>query len=213
MRVLLVEDDPDLATALHSSLTRDAHVVTVATDGIQALERASEFDFDVIVLDRDLPRLSGDAVCQELKRSGTVIPVLMLTALSTVADRVAGLNMGADDYLTKPFAYDELVARIHAVTRRNQTAQMESLRHGDLVMDLERRTVDFKGQRIRLSPKEQGVLESLLRADGRPLSVDQLLDRAWEQPDSMSRSVVKVTVHSLRRKLDPGLIAYDAGFG
>lgn len=213
MRVLLVEDDTDLSAALSSALSRDGLVVTTAADGVEALDRLVEFDFDAVILDRDLPRMSGDSVCREIRNSGTPVPVLMLTALHSVEDRVAGLQMGADDYLTKPFAYEELLARLDALARRGTAQPDRVLRKGDLVIDLERRTCTHLGQRVRLSPKEYGVLEELIRADGRPLSVDRLLDIGWGAPDEISRSVVKVTIHGLRQKLSADLIVHDPGFG
>lgn len=213
MRVLLVEDDADLSAALSSALARDGLIVTRAADGVEALDRISEFNFDVVILDRDLPRMGGDTVCREIRASGESVPVLMLTALHTVRDRVAGLEMGADDYLTKPFAYEEFLARVRALGRRSGTPVDRELRHGNLRIDLERRTVAFRGERVRLSPKEFSVLEALVRADGRPLGVDRLLDIGWEAPDAISRSVVKVTIHALRQKLDAGLVVHDPGFG
>ncbi|WP_159619097.1 response regulator transcription factor [Ruania rhizosphaerae] len=213
MRILLVEDDVDLSAAVRSALARDGLVVTAALDGVEAVDRISEFDFDVVILDRDLPRMSGDSVCREIRTSGQSVPVLMLTALQTVPDRVAGLELGADDYLTKPFAYAELLARVRALGRRVNTSVAQQIRHGDVAIDLERQTVTFRGERVRLSPKEYGILEALVRADGRPLSVDRLLDIGWDAPHEISRSVVKVTVHALRQKLTPELVVHDAGFG
>jgi DNA-binding response OmpR family regulator len=213
VRVLIVEDDADLSAAISSALARDGLIVNSATDGLEALDLISEFDFDAVILDRDLPSMSGDSVCREMRTSGQTTPVLMLTALRTVPDRVAGLDMGADDYLTKPFAYEELLARVRALGRRVGAPEDRELRRGDLVVDFERRTVSYQGRRVRLAPKEYSILEALTRADGRPLSVDRLLDVGWATPDAISRSVVKVTVHSLRQKLHPGLIVHDSGFG
>jgi DNA-binding response OmpR family regulator len=213
MRILLVEDDADLSAAVASALTRDGLLVTTASDGVEALDRIAEYDFDVVILDRDLPRMSGDSVCRELRNNGESTPVLMLTALHAVRDRVAGLDMGADDYLTKPFAHEELLARVRALGRRRGSSVDRELQAGNLAIDLERRTVTFQGERVRLSPKEFGVLEALVRADGRPLSVDRLLDIGWDAPDAVSRSVVKVTIHALRQKLDADLVVHDPGFG
>lgn len=213
MRVLLVEDDTDLRDGLRASLTRDDIIVNTASDGVHALNLTMEYDFDVVILDRDLPLMSGDSVCREMRTNGQPTPVLMLTALSEIRDRVAGLDMGADDYLPKPFAYEELLARVHALARRPPPRENRELQHGNLTLDPERGTVTFNDQRIRLSPKELRVLEALLRADGRPLSVDRLLDSTWDTPDTISRSVVKVVIHSLRQKLDPSLIVHEPGYG
>lgn len=213
MRILLVEDNTDLSAAIAASLARDGYTVTVAYDGVQALDRLVEYDFDVVVLDRDLPRMSGDSVCREIRSSGQDIRVIMLTALTTVRDRVAGLDLGADDYLTKPFAYEELAARVRALRRRGATPVADEMTIGELTVDRVRNCVIYEGRRVRLSPKEFAVIEALARAEGRHLTVDRLLDVAWDAPDDISRSVVKVTMHSLRRKLAPDLIIHDPGFG
>lgn len=213
MRILLVEDDADLSASLAAALTRDGFVVNTAGDGVEALDRLVEYDFDAVILDRDLPRMSGDGVCREIRSSGQPVPVLMLTALTSVRDRVAGLDMGADDYLTKPFAYEELAARVRAISRRPTVAVTDEVAAGDLLIDFTRGAVTYRGERVRLSPKEYTVLEALARADGRPLSVERLLDIGWDAPDEIGRSVVKVVVHSLRQKLAPALISHDPGFG
>lgn len=213
MRILLVEDNSDLSAAIATSLARDGYVVTAAHDGVQALDRLVEHDFDVVILDRDLPRMSGDSVCREIRSSGQGVPVIMLTALTTVRDRVAGLDLGADDYLIKPFAYEELAARVRALTRRGASPVADEMTIGELTVDRARNSVTYEGRRVRLSPKEFAVIEALVRAEGRHLTVERLLDVAWDAPDDISRSVVKVTMHSLRRKLAPNLIVHDPGFG
>ncbi|GAA1608941.1 response regulator transcription factor [Leucobacter chromiireducens] len=213
MRVLLVEDDADLSATLSASLTRDGLVITVASDGVFALELLSERSFDVLILDRDLPRMSGDSVCREIRSYGDSTPVLMLTALHDVHHRVHGLEMGADDYLTKPFAYDELLARLRALGRRRMTPVESELEFGSIRVFPERGTASIHGRHIRLAPKELNVLEALVRSAGKPLSVEQLLEHAWEAPDAVSRGVVKVAVHSLRQKLGQESITHSPGFG
>ena len=213
MRILLVEDNADLSAAITASAARDGYTVTTAYDGVQALDRLVEFDFDVVILDRDLPRMSGDGVCREIRSSGQDLPVLMLTALTSVRDRVAGLDLGADDYLTKPFAYEELAARVRALRRRGMTPIADEITIGELTVDRVRNSVIYDGRRVRLSPKEFAVIEALARAEGRHLTVERLLDVAWDAPEDISRSVVKVTMHSLRKKLAPELIVHDPGYG
>lgn len=213
MRILLVEDNVDLSAALTASLARDGYTVNAAYDGVEALDRLVEFDFDLVILDRDLPRMSGDSVCREIRSSGEDLPVIMLTALTSVRDRVSGLDLGADDYLTKPFAYEELAARVRALRRRGTAPLADQITVGELTVDRARSSVLFEGSRVRLSPKEFAVIEALARAGGRHLTVERLLDVAWDAPEDISRSVVKVTMHSLRRKLAPELIVHDPGFG
>jgi DNA-binding response OmpR family regulator len=213
MRILVVEDDRDLAETLREALRAEGMTVDVALDGAAALERLGEIDIDVLVLDRDLPRVSGDVVCRTLRSLNDDTRVLMLTAAAGLLDRVDGLDLGADDYLAKPFAFVELVARIRALGRRARPRVGPILVHGPLRLDTVRRRAFIHEQAIRLSPKELEVLEALLRADGRALSSEQLLDIAWETPDTISRGVVKVLMHSLRRKLALDLIEHDAGHG
>lgn len=213
MRILVVEDDRDLAETLREALRAEGMTVDVALDGAAALERLGEIDIDVLVLDRDLPRVSGDVVCRTLRSLNDDTRVLMLTAAAGLSDRVDGLDLGADDYLAKPFAFVELVARIRALGRRARPRVGPILVHGPLRLDTVRRRAFIHEQAIRLSPKELEVLEALLRADGRALSSEQLLDIAWETPDTISRGVVKVLMHSLRRKLALDLIEHDAGHG
>ncbi|MDR6165873.1 DNA-binding response OmpR family regulator [Microbacterium paludicola] len=213
MRILLVEDNVDLSAAITMSLARDGYTITPAYDGVQALDRLIDYEFDAVILDRDLPRMSGDSVCREIRTSGQDIPIIMLTALTTVRDRVSGLDLGADDYLTKPFAYEELAARLRALRRRGTAPISDEITVGALTVDRARGNVIFDGRSIRVSPKEFAVIEALARAEGRHLTVERLLDVAWDAPDDISRSVVKVTMHSLRRKLAPDLIVHDPGFG
>jgi DNA-binding response OmpR family regulator len=181
--------------------------VDVAYDGGAALERATVVEYDVVVLDRDLPVVHGDEVCRALIDHGATTRILMLTASGTIAERVEGLGLGADDYLPKPFAYAELVARIRAVGRRVRPATPPVLVHGDLRLDPAQRTATRAGSRLPLSPKEFAVLEYLLSCDSRVVSAEELLDRVWDEAADPFTTTVKATVNRLRSKLgDPPLI-------
>jgi DNA-binding response OmpR family regulator len=207
MRVLVVEDDSELADAIGVGLRREQLAVDVAYDGTTGLDRALFTGYDVVVLDRDLPGRHGDEVCAELLAAGTRSRVLMLTAAATIEDRVDGLSLGADDYLPKPFAFAELVARIRALLRRAQPALPPVLAIGDLTVDPARRLASRAGLPLDLGPKEFGVLELLLAAQGRVVSAEELLERVWDEMADPFSSAVKVTMSRLRRKLgDPPLI-------
>lgn len=213
--MLLVEDHVELAETVATGLRREGMAVDVALDGIDALDRTSVTTYDVVVLDRDLPRLHGDEVCRVLTGSGAPTRVLMLTASGTVEDRVHGLGVGADDYLPKPFAFAELVARIRALGRRIQPARPTVVSFGDLRLDPQQRNVSRAGQRLRLSPKEFAVLEVLISAQGSVVSSESLLERAWDEAADPFTSAVKITISRLRRKLgDPPVIETvpDAGY-
>ena len=207
MRVLVVEDDDVLAEAIATGLRREQMAVDVALNGQAGLERALVNDYDVVVLDRDLPGLHGDAVCEELIAAGCRSRVLMLTAAATIEERVDGLGKGADDYLPKPFAFAELVARIRALLRRAQPALPPVLTRDDLLLDPARRSAMRGGQPLGLGAKEFGVLEVLLAAQGRVVSAEELLERVWDEMADPFTTAVKVTVSRLRRKLgDPPVI-------
>jgi DNA-binding response OmpR family regulator len=201
MRVLVIEDDEELAEAIAAGLRQEQMAVDVAVDGDAGLERALFTDYDVIVLDRDLPGRHGDQVCAELVKAGGRARVLMLTAAATIEDRVDGLGLGADDYLPKPFAFAELVARLRALLRRAQPSLAPVLSSGDLRLDPNRRSASRSGQPLDLGPKEFGVLELLLAAQGRVVSAEELLERAWDEMADPFTSAVKVTISRLRRKL------------
>ncbi|KAF4409216.1 MULTISPECIES: response regulator transcription factor [Streptomyces] len=203
MRVLVVEDHAELADSVARVLRREGMAVDVVHDGSGALERASVVEYDVVVLDRDLPGLHGDAVCGALAAEPVRTRVLMLTASGTVAERVEGLSLGADDYLPKPFAYAELVARIRAVARRALPALPPVLVHGDLRLDPARRTATRAGNALALTPKEFAVLEHLLAAQGRAVSSEELLERVWDEAADPFTTTVKATVNRLRSKLGP----------
>jgi DNA-binding response OmpR family regulator len=214
MRVLVIEDDGELAEAIGVGLRRERLAVDVALDGQSGLERALVTDYDVIVLDRDLPGLHGDDVCAGLVEAGCRSRVLMLTAAGTIEDRVDGLDLGADDYLPKPFAFAELVARIRALVRRAQPGLPPVLVHGNLALDPSRRHVSRGGHQLDLGPKEFGVLELLLAAQGRVVSAEEILERVWDEMADPFTSAVKVTMSRLRRKLgDPPVIETVAQAG
>ena len=201
MRVLVAEDVEDLATAIAAGLRREGMAVDVVLDGTTALGQLAVTPYDVVVLDRDLPGTHGDEVCRQLaaRRSGT--RVLMLTAASTVRDRVEGLGLGADDYLAKPFEFAELVARIRAIGRRPAVSLAPVLEHGDVSLDPGRRTAFRAGQRLDLSPKEFALLECLLAAGDRVVSAEELLDRVWDEAADPFTTAVKQTMRRLRAKL------------
>ncbi|MEO3822849.1 response regulator transcription factor [Actinomadura sp. B10D3] len=204
MRVLVAEDHAELADSVARVLRRDGMAVDVALDGRAALDRAALTDYDVVVLDRDLPGVHGDDVCRALVADpARRTRVLMLTASGTIADRVEGLSLGADDYLPKPFAYAELVARIRALGRRAQPAVPPILEHGDLRLDPARRVATRAGLRLALSPKEMAVLEYLLAAKGRAVSAEELLERVWDEAADPFTTTVKATINRLRAKLGP----------
>ncbi len=214
MRVLVVEDDAELADAIGVGLRREQMAVDVAYDGAAGLERALFTGYDVVVLDRDLPGRHGDDVCSELMAAGCRSRVLMLTAAATIEDRVDGLGLGADDYLPKPFAFAELVARIRALVRRAQPALQPLLTCGDVSLDPARLRACRADAPLDLGPKEFGVLELLLAAQGRVVSAEELLERVWDEMADPFSSAVKVTVSRLRRKLgDPPVIETVAQAG
>jgi len=207
MRVLVVEDHKELAEAIAAGLRREGMAVDLSFDGDSALERTCCTDYDVIVLDRDLPGTHGDEVCTTLTTAGKNSRILMLTASATIADRLDGLTIGADDYLPKPFAFAELVARIRALGRRSQPAVPPLLVCGDLRLDPARRVAVRAGQRLALTAKEMAVLELLMAAQGAVVSAEQLLEQAWDEHADPFTATVKVTVSRLRTKLgDPPVI-------
>jgi len=214
MRVLVIEDDTELAGAIGVGLRRSRMAVDLAFDGRTGLGRALANDYDVIVLDRDLPGVHGDAICAQLVDAGNRARVLMLTAAATTEDLVDGLGLGADDYLAKPFDFPELVARIGALVRRAQPALPPILHHGDLELDIARRVARRGGRRLGLTPKEFGSLELLLVAGGRVVSAEELLERVWDENADPFSQVVKITISRLRAKLgEPPVIETVAQAG
>ncbi|MDG4822952.1 response regulator transcription factor [Asanoa sp. WMMD1127] len=214
MRILVVEDERLLAEAIAEWLRDDAHAVDVALDGEAALDRLAVNDYDVVVLDRDLPKVHGDEVCRAMVGSDTTARILMLTAAAEVHDRVAGLSLGADDYLPKPFAFAELAARVQALGRRARPALPPVLRRAGILLDTARRQVFRDDRYVPLSKKEFGVLAELLRAEGAVVSAEQLLEKVWDENADPFTSAVRLTVLKLRRKLgDPPVIETLAGEG
>ncbi|MEU1687800.1 response regulator transcription factor [Micromonospora sp. NPDC005707] len=208
MRVLVVEDHELLARTIGAGLRREGMAVDVVTDGGQALERMDLTPYDVLVLDRDLPTVSGDDVCRRAGELGLPARVLMLTAAATLAERVHGLDLGADDYLTKPFDFPELVARVRALGRRSGPPVPPVLRSADVELDPARRTVTRAGRPVALSPKEFAVLAHLLARPGQVVSAEDLLDHVWDEATNPFTTTVKTTLGRLRAKLgDPPIIA------
>jgi DNA-binding response OmpR family regulator len=207
MRVLVIEDDEELAHTVAAGLRQARMAVDVALDGEAGLKHALLNDYEVIVLDRDLPVVHGDDVCAQLVAGGGRSRVLMLTGAAENEDLVGGLGLGADDYLTKPFDFPVLVARIGALARRAQPSIPPVLAHGDLVLDTARRHAHRAGRPLALRPKEFGVLELLLAAQGRVVSAEELLARVWDEAVDPFTATVKITVSRLRAKLgDPPVI-------
>jgi DNA-binding response OmpR family regulator len=214
LRVLLVEDHTELAETVATGLRREGMAVDLAADGDAALERLAVGGYDVVVLDRDLPKVHGDDVCRHLVANGHESRILMLTAATTIDDRVDGLTIGADDYLAKPFAFAELVARVRALGRRAQRAIPPVLVHGDIRLDPAHRVATRAGRRLLLTPKEFAVLERLLAAQGRVVSAEELLTGVWDEYANPFTSSVKVTVSRLRAKLgQPAVIRTIAQAG
>jgi DNA-binding response OmpR family regulator len=212
VRILVVEDEPLLADAVATWLRGDAHAVDVALDGGAALDRIGVHDYDVVVLDRDLPVVHGDEVCRVV--AGAATRVLMLTAASGVDDRVAGLTLGADDYLTKPFAFRELSARVAALGRRSRPAAPPVLVRAGIRLDPHRREVFRDGRYVPLSRKEFAVLAELLRADGAVVSSEHLLEKAWDEHADPFTHAIRMAVLKLRRKLgDPPVVVTVPGVG
>jgi DNA-binding response OmpR family regulator len=207
MRVLVVEDFEVLAAAIGTGLRREGMAVDVVLDGDDALEHLAVARYDVVVLDRDLPGTHGDEVCRALVAGPSGSRVLMLTAASTVKERVEGLGLGADDYLSKPFDFAELVARVRALGRRSAAPLPPVLEAGDVSLDPSRRVAFRAGRRLDLSPKEFAVLECLLSPPGRVVSAEDLLERAWDEAADPFTTAVKTTIRRLRAKLgEPPLI-------
>jgi DNA-binding response OmpR family regulator len=206
VRILLVEDEQPLAKYVATGLRKHGYAVDIAYDGRTALDKCEVTPYDVVVLDRDLPVLHGDVVCRQLAETGTA-RILMLTASGAVEERVDGLALGADDYLGKPFAFSELIARVGALSRRSTPARPPVLRAGDVSLDPARRTAERADRPLYLTPKEFGVLEQLLAAAGDVVSAETLLDKVWDEHADPFTNAVRIAIGTLRRKLaDPPLI-------
>jgi DNA-binding response OmpR family regulator len=207
VRVLVVEDFEILARSIGTGLRREGMAADVVLDGTAALDRLAAVRYDVVILDRDLPGVHGDEICRQLAHGRCETRVLMLTASGTVEDRVDGLSLGADDYLPKPFAFVELVARVRALARRAGPPLPPILTHGDITLDPGRRAAFRAGRRLELSPREFGLLECLLAEPGRVFSAEVLLERVWDEAADPFSSAVKHSMHRLRAKLgDPAVI-------
>jgi len=207
MRVLIIEDEEALAAAIARGLRLQGMAVDVALDGRSGLDKACINDYDVVILDRNLPEMHGDEVCRRLAGSGSTARILMLTAARGLRDRVAGLDLGADDYLGKPFAFDELVARVRALARRAGPPRPPILRRREIELDPATRRATRGQRELELTNKEFGVLEVLLAADGGVVSGEELLEKVWDENTDPFSNVVRVTMMTLRRKLgEPQLI-------
>jgi DNA-binding response OmpR family regulator len=214
MRVLVVEDIPRHANRIAEGLRDQGIAVDVAYDGHEAISKVNINPYDVVLLDRDLPGIHGDQVCQSITRTEDPPMVLMLTAAGGPADRVEGLALGADDYLPKPFHFPELVLRIRALARRKPAARRPTLRAGGIELDRTTGTVTRNGRTIELTKKERAVLEALLQASPAALSAERLLEQAWDENANPFTNAVKVTIARLRRKLgEPDIIQTTPGVG
>jgi DNA-binding response OmpR family regulator len=214
VRVLVAEDERRLANAIARGLRREGMAVDLAPDGSEALNKARVVRYDVVVLDRDLPGIHGDDVCRAVRGERPDTGILMLTAAGAVDDLVAGLALGADDYLAKPFRFAELVARIRALARRASPRNPPVLKHGDLELDPARRRLTRGGTPIELARKEFAVLEALMSSRGATVSAEELIERVWDEHTDPFTNVVRMTIMTLRRKLgEPGLVETVIGVG
>ena len=214
MRVLLVEDEERLANTIARGLRNEGMAIDVVLDGKAALAKTASNAYDVIVLDRNLPVIHGDEVCRQLVARQCPSRILMLTASGSIQDRVTGLDLGADDYLPKPFALKELVARLRALARRGGSPVPPVLTSGDLTLDPARHVAERAGRDLGLTKKEFGVLHTLLSAEGRVVSAEELLEKVWDENADPFTNVVRVTIMTLRRKVgDPPLIDTIPGVG
>lgn len=202
MRLLIIEDDMAVVTALRRGL-QDSYIIDVATKGNEGQQKAELGDYDLIILDLNLPDRSGLEICQELRKEGNVTPILIVTSRTEVDDKVTLLDIGADDYLTKPFSLEELRARIRALLRRESaTARSSRIEVGELVLDTASRTVSCGGEVVELRRKEYDLLEYMVRNTGKTLTRQMILDHVWDMNDSLWTNVVDVHIKYLRDKLD-----------
>lgn len=201
MRILITEDEKDLAQALARGLRKQGYAADIAYDGEEALVLAEVNDYDLIILDLNLPKIDGVEVCRRIRASGSPTGILMLTARSTLDDRVNGLDEGADDYLVKPFHFPELLARVRAILRREGEPRHTILRSGDLVLDPNVQKAYFRREEIRLTTKEFAVLEYLMRNVGRIVSQEELLEHVWNEDANLFTHTVKVHIKNIRKKL------------
>ena len=202
MRILIVEDNPKMAAAILNGLAEHNYVADVCTNGAEGEEAAAQGVYDVIVLDLMLPDRHGLEICRNLRRRGVQAPILVLSALSGTAEKITGLDAGADDYLTKPFEFEELVARIRALMRRGQATESSTLTYNDLTLDLRKRCAARGGESIRLSSKEFGLLEYLMRNPNRVLTRATIAEKVWDMNYEPSSNVIDVYISTLRGKID-----------
>jgi DNA-binding response OmpR family regulator len=217
MKILVVEDEHLIANALKKGLELEHHVVDLAFDGLEGYDLASTVDYDLLILDLMLPKMGGLELCQKIRQKNINLPILILTAKSQIEDKVKGLNCGADDYLTKPFAFEELLARIRALTRRPQKAITETLTVKDLFLNLSTYQVYRGKKKISLSSKQYALLESLMRHPGQILTKEQLISHVWSYESDILPNTVEVYIRNLRQKIDKDyqvkLIKTIRGFG
>jgi DNA-binding response OmpR family regulator len=214
VRVLIAEDERRLADAIARGLRREGMAVDLAPDGTDALIKARVVRYDVLVLDRDLPGLHGDDVCRAVRGERPETGILMLTAAGALEDLVEGLSLGADDYLAKPFRFEELVARIHALARRSTPSRPAVMTRNEIELDPARRSIARAGTEIELTRKEFAVLEALMSADGATVSAEELLERVWDEHIDPFTNVVRMTIMTLRRKLgEPPVVETVIGVG
>jgi len=204
MRILIVEDDRKVAAFLQKGLREEQYAVDVCRDGEEGLNLASVNTYDVIILDVMLPKKDGFTVCRDLRRNSVWTPILMLTAKDSTEDKIAGLTEGADDYLTKPFSFEELLARLQALLRRSQDYRIPALRAGDLILDQRRRQAEREGKRIPLTGKEYALLEYLMRNKGRIVTESMIIEHVWDMNYEGTSNVVNVYINYLRKKIDEG---------
>ncbi len=204
MRVLIVEDEPRMAKLLRQGLEEEAYAVDVVGNGSEVLDWVQSAAYDVILLDIMLPGMDGIAVCRQLRAKGYKLPILMLTARDTLRDKVTGLDCGADDYLIKPFAIEELTARLRALTRRDGPSKASTLQVGDLVLDTVAQRAQRGDQMIDLTAKEYAVLETLMRHPNQILSRDQLIEKVWNMEFAAESKLIEVYIYALRKKIDNG---------
>ncbi|MBI3937493.1 MAG: response regulator [Betaproteobacteria bacterium] len=207
MRILIVEDDPLLADGLTRSLRQSDYAVDCVGDGVRAGHALASQSYDLVILDLGLPRLDGFEVLRRLRRRGAAVPVLVLTARDALEDRVKGLDLGADDYLTKPFDLPELEARVRALIRRGQSGGGSQLVHGRLQLDTAGRRATLDGAPLELSARELGVLEVLMLRSGRVVNKEQLAEQLYGWDEEVGANAIEVYVHRLRRKLEPAGVA------
>ena len=206
MRILIAEDDQVLADGLLRTLRRGGYAVDRVGSGSEADAALADHEFDLVILDLGLPRMHGLEVLRKLRARGSQMPVLILTAADAIEERVKGLDLGADDYMAKPFALSELEARVRALTRRGMGASSSTIKHGPLLYDQAGRVATIEGKMVELSARELGLLEVLLQRAGRLVSKDQLVERLCEWGEEVSNNAIEVYIHRLRKKIEKGPI-------